>query len=121
MTKKELRSKIEAKLAELEKINSAFMIGEVDEDEDWYENLSEWEGRVSYGTLSNYIIFIKEKEDGFYVSLVCETEPLMITNDGLFGRGIKPSDLDYDFSTSIFDVATDFSYNNAKPIWEEKV
>ena len=121
MTYKELNKKILAKLAELEKVHSDFTIASIDEDEDWYENLEDWEGKVNYGSLSNYLIFLEKKDDGIYVSIVCETEPLMVTNNWLFGKGIQPSELDYEFSGSAYDVANDFSYDEVKPIWEEKV
>lgn len=121
MTYEELNEKILSKLDELEEINSAFRTEEIDEDEDWYENYNTKNyGKVFYGSLSNYLIFVEQKDDGTYVSLVCETEPLMVRNDWLFGKGIQPSNLDYEFSTSIHDITTDFSFED-KPIWEERI
>lgn len=123
MNFEEIKEKMDEAFTTLQKLNSAFDPTDVEDNDVWYENLEdpEWFGRVPYGSLNNYIIFIEKKEDGLYVSMVVETEPLMIVNDWLFGNPIKPSDLDYEFSGSAFDAAADYSHDSAKSIWEEKL
>jgi len=118
-----IRAKIQEKFEELHQLNSAFTPATVDEDDVWYENLTdpEWKGKVPYGSLSNYLIFIQKKKDGYYLSLVVEAMPEMVQNDWLHGKPLKISDCNYEFSASALDVATNWSYDEAKPVWEEKL
>jgi len=123
MNYKELNEAILARLSDLTNINSDFNVSEIDEDQEWYDDVhnTDNEGPTFYGSLSNYLIFIEKRSDNYYVSLLAETEPLMTTNDWLFGRGIKPSDLDYEFNDSAYDVANDWSFENAAKLWSKKI
>ncbi len=119
----QMKERIAEELAKLEELNSAFKVAEVDLDEEWEMNFEDpdWTGRINYGSLSNYLLFIHKKEDGAYLVIICESEPAMITNDWLFGKGVQMSSLDFEFNSATFDVAADFSYDEAKPIHEVKL
>lgn len=119
----QIKKKIAKELAKLEELNSEFNVAGIELDEEWEMNLEDpdWTGRINYGNLSNYLLFLEVKEDGIYLLIVCESEPTMATNDWLFGKGYQSSDCHYEFNCSSFDVAADYSYDNAKPVFEVKV
>jgi len=123
MTYEEIQKRLSEEFQKLQQINADFTPGIIDEDDVWFENLEdpEWKGKVPYGSLSNYLIFIEKKDDGLYMSLVVETEPAMITYDWLCGGGLSYSDCNYEFSGSAYDVAADYSYDDAESVFEVKL
>lgn len=120
----EIKKLLEKALESLSMATPAFDRDSLDLYEDWFEHLTDpaYEGsKVPYGSFTNYRIFVERKVDGLYISLGVETEPLMVTNDWLFGGGLKPSLIDYDFDMSIFDVSVNYSNDDPTIVWEMKI
>jgi len=120
----EIKKRLEKALESLSKTIPAFDVDSLDQYDDWFDYLTDpaYDGnKIPCGSFTNYRIFIENKVDGLYISLGVETEPLMVTNDWLFGGGLKPSLIDYDFDMSIFDVSVNYSNDDPTIVWEMKI
>ncbi len=118
-----IAERISEELNKLQSRNPAFNLNDIENSLNWREDVVDPDRKIKVlvGNLSNYLIFVENKKDGYYLSIVCETDPIMATNDWLFGKGYQVSDCSYYFDDAVIDKASDYSLDFAKPVYEVKL
>ncbi len=113
MTEEEVRDAVIKAIGEQTKKDPDMNMNLFDEDDDWMGNLGDidTDSQIFIGSAGSYVLFITLKDDDLYLTWVIEAGPVLMHNDWLFGSGWTLSETDYDFSTSVYDVCTDDSFD----------